>query len=872
MGRRRLDLEVDHLDCLWTEIILPKTRPILIGSVYRSPNSDFVYLNDILNNISNALDCNYETLILGDFNLDLLPTCKKGLTKDMHDYTRRNELSQMISEPTRVTLHSRTLLDHIYVNRKNYVTQSGVIPTGLSDHRLIYAVRRANKPKHIPRKITTRSFKRFHQEAFIDDISKIPFSCIEGLDDIDLMWYTWKTLFNEVSDAHAPLKTVTVKGEHTPWVTDEFISMTWERDHLKKVAEKHGSLDTWARYKKCRNKLNNLASQLKCEYFKTKIEDTKNDSSKLWSTLKEAMHSSKHHNIASIVDNGIVVNDKCEIANVFNNFFANIGSELASKFDSRPHTPSTNDTLCNFRFQTVSIDSIEKQLKGLSAGKATGLDNISARLLRLSASHIAPSLTYIINFSLSHGVFPSDWKTAKVSPVFKDGTRSQVDNYRPISVLPVVSKILERVVHDQLYQYLTSNKILNKWQSGFRPGYSTTTALSYVVDDILSNMDGACGRKNYTGILFLDFKKAFDTVDHDILLDKLRSYGVVDSALDWFGSYLAGRYQIVQIENQYSDMMGIAFGVPQGSIIGPLLFSIYINDLPSATSESQAILYADDTAVIYSSEKISEIQQVLSTDLILIGKWLVKNKLTLNVKKTKSMLFGTPTMMKRADPLILHYDSHDIEQVHVFRYLGVLLDSTLTFKDHLSMICKKISCRLGILGRVKKYLPHKYRIMVYNSLISPHFDYASCTWSNTCAKYKKCLVSLQGRAGRIILDLPRTAPTADVLSALSWIPIEQRWNYHRQVFMHKIHIAAAPDYLCDKYAHVSSSESATRASTSGGFCLPHSNTIWGRRRQTCHGVNQWNALPRHIRMCNNTDTFKNKLKCAIRNGLAFWNL
>ncbi|PIK46418.1 hypothetical protein BSL78_16704 [Apostichopus japonicus] len=511
VGRRRLDLEVDHLDCLWTEIILPKTRPILIGSVYRSPNSDFVYLNDILNNISNALDCNYETLILGDFNLDLLPTCKKGLTKDMHDYTRRNELSQMISEPTRVTLHSRTLLDHIYVNRKNYVTQSGVIPTGLSDHRLIYAVRRANKPKHIPRKITTRSFKRFHQEAFIDDISKIPFSCIEGLDDIDLMWYTWKTLFNEVSDAHAPLKTVTVKGEHTPWVTDEFISMTWERDHLKKVAEKHGSLDTWARYKKCRNKLNNLASQLKC----------------------------------------------------------------------------------------------------------------------------------------------------------------------------------------------------------FRPGYSTTTALSYVVDDILSNMDGACGRKNYTGILFLDFKKAFDTVDHDILLDKLRSYGVVDSALDWFGSYLAGRYQIVQIENQYSDMMGIAFGVPQGSIIGPLLFSIYINDLPSATSESQAILYADDTAVIYSSEKISEIQQVLSTDLILIGKWLVKNKLTLNVKKTKSMLFGTPTMMKRADPLILHYDSHDIEQVHVFRYLGVLLDSTLTFKDHLSMICKKISCRLGILGRVKKYLPHKYRIMVY---------------------------------------------------------------------------------------------------------------------------------------------------------------
>ena len=225
-------------------------------------------------------------------------------------------------------------------------------------------------------------------------------------------------------------------------------------------------------------------------------------------------------------------------------------------------------------------------------------------------------------------------------------------------------------------------------------------------------MDGACGTKKYTGILFLDFKKAFDTVDHDILLSKLASYGLVGSDWDWFSSYLKGRSQIVQIEDQKSDIMRINFGVPQGSIIGPLLFSIYINDLPSIAEKSQAILYADDTAIIYSAKNYLDVQQVLSADFNLIGKWLVRNKLTLNVKKTKCMLFGTPTMLKNSVPLRLQHDSQDIEQVDVFKYLGVLLDNTLTFRDHISMVCKKISCRLGVLGRVKKYLPHKHRVMI----------------------------------------------------------------------------------------------------------------------------------------------------------------
>ena len=272
--------------------------------------------------------------------------------------------------------------------------------------------------------------------------------------------------------------------------------------------------------------------------------------------------------------------------------------------------------------------------------------------------------------SMKSGTVPKEWKHARVIPLYKDGKCDEASNYRPISMLPIISKIMERIVHDQLYKVIEENNILNKWQSGFRPGYSTETAMRYVTDLLLTEMDS----KKLTGVVFLNLKKAFDTVDHALLLTKLRNYGIRGDELSWVTSYLTDRTQSVSLENVTSDSMDISYGVPQGSILGPLLFTFYINDLSSVTKTCNVILYADDTAIIYSDKQKAQIEKHLNNDMEIVKTWLDENKLTLNVKKTKSMLIGNNKLLNEADYLDVRLYMDSIEQVGELKYLGVWLD------------------------------------------------------------------------------------------------------------------------------------------------------------------------------------------------------
>jgi retron-type reverse transcriptase len=275
------------------------------------------------------------------------------------------------------------------------------------------------------------------------------------------------------------------------------------------------------------------------------------------------------------------------------------------------------------------------QICNFSNSKSPGLDGFHVRLLKLAAPVICKSLAYICNLSLYTATFPHDWKRAKVTPIYKDGDKYDVCNYRPISVLPVISKILERAVHDQLYDYLTKFDVLNSNQSGFRKSHSTNTTLLDVSDYILHHMNDG----KVTAAIFLDLKKAFDTVNHKILIDKLYLYGVKGKALDWFTSYLLHRSQIVNINASFSDPKNIDIGVPQGSILGPLLFIIYVNSLSDCVT-CKCVMYADDTTLLCSSSDPDSLQSELNSNNN-IAIWFQNNQLTLNIKKTKLMLFGT---------------------------------------------------------------------------------------------------------------------------------------------------------------------------------------------------------------------------------------
>lgn len=322
-----------------------------------------------------------------------------------------------------------------------------------------------------------------------------------------------------------------------------------------------------------------------------------------------------------------------------------------------------------------------------------------------------------------------------------------------------------------------------------------------------------------------------------------------------------------------SEERGIECGVPQGSILGPLLFSLYINDITHVVKGASIMLYADDTVIYFRDACIDRIRDVLQTDLTGVAQWLTINKLTLNVKKTKSLLFGTPAMLSKVTALSLQHGGTCIEQVSFFKYLGVTLDQELSFRNHLHEVTGKIASRLGVLGRVRNFLPVKHRLMLYNTIVLPHFDYVSTAWSNTYARYTSPLISLQGRAARIIMG---SNHTDEALRDLKWIPMADRWLYHRAVMMHRVTRGLVPAYLSRGFTKLAESNSddrrVTRGQTEGNLRPCPSGNEWGRRRLAHHGTYLWNSLPSHSKSLDKLPEFKSQLKLLIRNKFQFYRL
>jgi hypothetical protein len=434
-------------------------------------------------------------------------------------------------------------------------------------------------------------------------------------------------------------------------------------------------------------------------------------------------------------------------------------------------TVRVHGTDSSFEFEEISEQFIYTQLRKLKTSKAVGLDQMPSRLLKDSASVISKPLAAIMNLSISQGRIPCDWKIARVLPLFKGGTKCNMDNYRPISILPTVSKILERAIHTQLCQFLTANNILSSSQCGFRKGYSTEHAVIALTDHIRRGMDQGL----ITGSVFIDLQKAFDTVDHCLLIEKLQCYGVNGKELDWFVDYLQNRKQVVQFGNAYSEPGIVSFGVPQCSILGPLLFVLFINDLPNGTVRCDILMYADDTVIFFSAKDTSEIERVLNTELELIHNWLHLNKLFLNLTKTELVLFGTGANLAKVTNFQVTIGHYQLKRVMEYKYLGVFLDDSLTWKSHVEYITTKVGKRLGLLRRTRKDLTANAANMIYKTFILPILDYCDSVWACCNRSDIDQLERLQNRAGRIVMRSIRSAPA---LARLKWDKLENRRNKH----------------------------------------------------------------------------------------------
>ena len=589
-----------------------------------------------------------------------------------------------------------------------------------------------------------------------------------------------------------------------------------------------------------------LQRQAKRQYFLTLISN-KSHPSVLWKTLKSAMSSSSSPGGPTFPS---LENCDLSAANSLNTHFVSISSPSVGALVTSPCTNPPPSTFC---LKPVTVQWCDEALSSLKLSRSSGSDNIPSVALHAASSSLSTPVCSILNSSLNSSTFPSVWKTALVRPLHKSGDRSCPSNYRPISILPAASKLLEKCVQGQLTTYLNTNNLLYPLQSGFRTGYSTSSALLHCTDSWYKALDN----HRIIGVVFLDVSKAFDTVNHNLLLSKLQSLGLDSSAVSWFHSYLKDRSMVTCLNEIRSSPGYPSAGVPQGSVLGPSLFSTFINDFPQAIPSSTTILFADDTTIYVSGTNIQEISSVLQSCLDATHIWMTNNGLKLNSTKSKCMLIHS-SRKRDFPPLNLYLLGSQVEQVSSFNFLGVIINDTLTWSDHISFISKKVARSICLLRRLSWFLPQSLLVLFLKSYILPVLDYCDVVWNSCTKKDAQHLESLLNFACRVVLHRGKHESATAARSDLGLTTLGVRRKLHVARLMHKCVHAHSPPYLASLFPLPSSHHHHfTRSSSTTN--LPFVRSSFGQHAFSFSGASLWRSLPPSIRNTKSFSQFNIKL-------------
>jgi hypothetical protein len=655
---------------------------------------------------------------------------------------------------------------------------------------------------------------------------------------------------------------------------------------LRKKSLNDPSPDNLTNYKNFRNLYNKTLRASKKLYFEQKIQLNKKNPKKTWDILKEATYGTANQStIDKITVNNTPVNDPGQISNEFNKFFTSVGKQIAEAVDPVSKDPLDYVTTnCNrdLSLGIMSQADFINIVNNMEPKNSSDINGMSTKMIKEVKFEIATPLVHIFNLSLNEGIFPESLKCSRTIPIFKAGNPLLCDNYRPISLLSVVSKILEKYVANKLSYHLAENNLLFEHQYGFQKGKSTVHNLLVLSNYVAKEINN----KKYVAGIFLDLKKAFDVVNHGILLKKLKKFGITGKTWDWFNSYLSNRSQKVEINGVLSEEGFLELSVLQGSILGPILFLCFINDIYNCTL-LLTLLFADDTAALDSDQDLPLLINRVNVELNKLANWFRANKMAVNISKTKYIIFrprganidltnceivfnnneiGQPYDPSKVTTLERIHNNNPVKANRSYKLLGLYLDEFMTFDDHITHTCNKIAQSNFIINRAKNFLPQNALRTLYFALVHPHLLYCQPIYSCTSGKNIAKLEKMQKKSIRIICNAKSNAHTRDLFSRTNIMPLKIMIEYSQSLLVHSIYHKYCPSSLHNLWITNGQRENNYNLRNSVNLYTPPARTAHVEKMPYFALPKMWNNLTDQ-KLTPNPTTFKIEIKKIFMNSV-----
>ena len=844
------------IECLGVRVDLPKQTKLLVFVAYCPPDKDMCEFLDSLETVL-CPHVHKNICLVGDFNAKHAAWFPQQATdsagENLKLFTDSLELFQVVDCPTYNTCQgsSPSLLDLIFTNQPSRVLSSCVLPP-IADHcpvQVSFSLRKSQQPK--PYVSTHYLYSECNPQNLLQRLAETDWSFVSS-GSVDQAVSVWTHVFMTVCNEHVPKKSVRVGSSSKPWYSNYLRYLGSCRDRLfKRCRGKSRTSAVFEAYRKTRNLLVAELRIAKQRYFGRlgrRLLSADLDPDRWWRLAKKACGWTMPKRIPPLLSDGQLVTLPSKQACLFNEHFQRQCS--ASPAALQPRCDSAGNTRCRpFSFSPINGDDVLSKLTHLRAGKSPGEDVITNQLLKLAAPEIAESLAVLFNRSLSEGKFPSAWKIGSVSPILKAGKNpSEPVSYRPVTLLSCLSKVLERLVHDQLLKYCLAENVIPDEQFGFLKGRSAEWQLLSVLED----WHAALEKHHIVHAAFLDASKAFDRVDHSALLAILQDIGICGVALNWFHSYLSDRLIQTRVSGVLSTKLPITSGVPQGSVLGPLLFLLYFKDIPSSTDASSA-LFADDT-LLYRTDCQGNGQCSLSSNLSQFSLWSDRTKVQVNASKSANLSVGT----KRSE-CSCFYEKLIIPKVLDHNHLGVTVSCDLKWSKHISNLIRNASpgSNLCKILAYRHHLPDGIIKKFYTAFVRPKLEYSSAVW---CGASKSCLRRLerqQIQVARAISGMrdPVAALSTAELATLSW-----RRRVHCLEVLWKLVNNQGPPQLRKLLPSPVSLRSPRVLRSRHSLQFPQCRTT--SRLSSFFGwtIPIWNSLPTELVLSASVSVFRNKLK------------